>query len=145
VRFPYTETVDEPDGSVWEPLVLVRVIGLYGDVLSVGALDTGSPVTLLPREDKERLGVVIETVREFSGVGGGRVRAEFGIVDLELVSLDRRTSYRWAAWVGFCRRDRALWGHLGFLDHFTTSFDGERKQVSLRPNRTMPGPMPRSP
>ena len=48
-------------------------------------------------------------------------------------------SVKWSASVGFTTtRTRAIWGHAGFLNYFTATFDGRRKSVRLDPNDTFP-------
>lgn len=139
MRFPYREVPGEVPGEVeYEPHLVVRAIGPVGDRLFSGIIDTGSPYTLLPYRYLDEMKVQVLETRRLGVANRTGMTAHFGILDLELTSLDRLQSYRWPAWVGFCRRDGAIWGHLGFLDHFTASFDGEGKRVSLRPNRTMP-------
>lgn len=84
-----------------------------------------------------RLGVPRGERFELTGAVGSPFAAWMGRIDLELGR--GRTSHRWAARVGFVpRRDQALWGHVGFLDHFSATFDGLRKRVTLRPNGTFP-------
>jgi hypothetical protein len=64
-----------------------------------------------------------------------------GALDLELRS--GPSSYQWSARVGSAPRadNLALLGHAGFLDHFSVTFDGLRKRVTLKPNGTFPAPV----
>jgi len=145
VKFYYlqeeVEPLPEESGPqyVSEPVITVRVVGPGGTWLIPGLLDTGAAETILPLRYLDRLGVSKGPRYRLAGAGGTGFSAWLGMVDLELAR--GRTSYRWSARVGFvARRDRALWGHAGFLDHFTATFDGSRKRVTLRPNGTFPAP-----
>jgi hypothetical protein len=145
VRFDYLlSEVDPLPGEegpqyVSEPVITLRVIGPAGAWLIPGLLDTGAAETLIPSRYLDRLGVPRGPRYELAGAGGVGFPAWLGVVDLELGR--GRTPYRWSARVGFMpRRDRALWGHAGFLDHLTATFDGLRKRVTLRPNGTFPAP-----
>ncbi|HEU5118115.1 MAG TPA: hypothetical protein VFT74_15955 [Isosphaeraceae bacterium] len=147
MRFDYIEEhVDPLPGEVGQqiiyvPQILVRVTGPAGTWLIPGILDTGSAETLLPRRYLERLGLDVGPRYNLTGAGGQEFPAWLGQVDLELFQ-GRRTHYRWSARVGFVvGRDRALWGHAGFLDHFTARFDGLEKVVDLRSNGTFPPPI----
>jgi hypothetical protein len=61
-------------------------------------------------------------------------------VDLELRS--GRVSHAWSALVGFAaRRQRGLWGQMGFLEHFVATFDTPGRLLTLRPNGTFPPPL----
>ena len=71
----------------------------------------------------------------------GSVDVLIGSLDIELRS--KRAKARWSAQVGFVPRadNIALLGHVGFLDHFSATFDGLRKRVTLKPNGTFPAPV----
>jgi hypothetical protein len=143
VRFDYAER--EVDPLPWEsglqviqePIILVRFIGPQRTYLIRGLLDTGASMTLLPRSCLTKLGLM-PGERMRLRTASGEHEVWLGALDLELRS--RRTTHRWSARVGFVPRvdSLALLGHMGFLDHFSVTFDGLRKCVTLRPNGTFP-------
>jgi hypothetical protein len=144
VRFEYREIeVDPLPGEIGlqtidEPAITVRVVGPSGEGWMIpGVLDTGAAMTLLPIDYMVRLGVEKGPRFELGG-GGVRFPAWLGRVDLELSR--GRASHQWSARVGFTMRRTALWGRAGFLDHFTATFNGLRRSVTLRPNGTAPAP-----
>jgi hypothetical protein len=50
--------------------------------------------------------------------------------------------YVWSALIGFSAvHERALWGQLGFLEHFLATFNTRRHVLTLRPNGTFPTPL----
>ena len=145
MRFDYAERKVDPlpweSGLqvIQEPIIPVRFVGPLRTYIIRGLLDTGASMTLLPRSYLTKLGLVPgERVRLRTAAGGHDVW--LGALDMELRS--GRTTYRWSARVGFIPRvdNVALLGHMGFLDHFSVTFDGLRKRATLRPNGTFPVP-----
>ena len=146
VRFDYAER--EVDPLPWEsglqvikePIIPVRFIGPLRTYLIRGLLDTGASMTLLPRLYLTKLGLVPGERARLRTASGG-LDIWVGGLDLELRS--GRTIHRWSTRVGFIPRadNAALLGHGGFLDHFSATFDGLHKRVTLRPNGTFPAPV----
>ena len=98
-------------------------------------------MTLVPRLYFQKLGMsVAQSERVRLRTASGAIDVLLGALDMELRS--GSSSYRWSAQVGFAPRadNLALLSHAGFLDHFSVTFDGLRKRVTLKPNRTFPAP-----
>jgi hypothetical protein len=143
MRFPYqsypVRGVAAHLALVHRPALPIRVIGPAGDALAFGLVDTGADDVLLPDRFIEPLGVAIHPEHVTIGAfGGGAVSVRFGTVDLELRR--RGAVLRWSARVAFHAGGRALLGHAGFLEHFTATFNGRRRHVTLTPNGTAPPP-----
>ncbi len=122
---------------VYRPMVPVRIIGPSGEHELPGLADTGADDVLLPDVLIEELGVVIAP-GDRAAVGtfdGGVSIVRYGWVDLEL------PGYRWSAKVGFHANYKVLLGNSGFLQHFTASFNGQRRYLNLTPNGTAPTPI----
>jgi len=146
VKFAYMEHAVDPrpgeEGpqSVYEPLISVRVIGPAGVCVIRGLLDTGSTDTLVPMQFLDWLGVEKGPRFNLRAAGGSSFPAWLGNVDLELK--DGVKVHRWSAHVGFTPfRKNAIWGHAGFLDYFTATFNGRKRSVSLQPNNTFTLPI----
>ena len=148
MRFDYSEReVDPLPGEfglqvIHEPIVLVRFIGPSRAYLIRGLLDTGASMTLVPRFYFQKLGMsVARAERVRLRTASGAVDVLLGTLDLELRS--GPSSYQWSAQIGFVPRadNLSLLGHAGFLDHFSATFDGLRKRVTLKPNGTFPTPV----
>jgi Aspartyl protease len=148
VRFDYAEReVDPLPGEfgvqiIHEPIIVVRFIGPRQTYLILGLLDTGASMTLVPRSYFHKLGMsAAPTERVRVRTVSGSVDVLLGALDLELRS--DRVKYRWSAQVGFVPRadNLALLGHAGFLDHFSATFDGLRKRVTLKLKGTFPAPV----
>ncbi len=122
---------------IHEPIIPIRFIGPERTYIIRGLLDTGASMTLLPRSYLTKLGLRPGDRSKFR-TASGQHDVWLGALDLELRS--GRASYRWSARVGFIPRvdNLARLGHLGFLDHFSVTFDGLRKRVTIRPNGTFP-------
>jgi hypothetical protein len=117
-------------------VIPVRVIGPSGDDNLLGLADTGADDTLLPDVLIGPLGAVITPGDQavIVGIDGGTTVVRYARVDLEL------PGYRWSARVGFHASFSTMLGHTGFLDHFTATFNGKRRQMTLTPNGTAPAP-----
>jgi hypothetical protein len=122
--------------QVHRPVISIRVIGPNGDDVLMGLADTGADDTLLPDFLIGALGVAIVPGDQASivGIDGGTTVVRYGTVDLEL------PGYRWSARVGFHARFNAILGHVGFLDHFTATFNARRRHLTLTPNGSAPAP-----
>jgi hypothetical protein len=141
MRFPYQSYPVRGAGTtrsvlVHRPVFPVHVIGLKGDANLMGLADTGADDTLLLDSLIGPLGVVIAPGDQavIVGIDGGMTVVRYGTVDLEL------PGYRWSARVGFHASFRTVFGHVGFLDYFTATFNGRRRYVTLTPNATAPAP-----
>jgi hypothetical protein len=72
-----------------------------------------------------------------TGFRGDLKQAEYGGVNLQIRIKDRLA--RWLAIVVFDpKREEALWGLAGFLEHFRVTFDGPGKHFTVR----FPAPAP---
>jgi len=149
VRFPYREfrvsnALPDVPGQ-FRPSILARVVGLSGDMLLYGLLDTGSELTLFDLSLIDLLDVHIKPGDYETGVSvsGQHFRIYYGVVDIELANSRRTTVYRWHARVGFMKRrtgEGAIFGHEGFLQYFCASFHGPKLHVNLVPRVSLPLP-----
>ena len=122
------------------PVILARVSGPLGTYLVQGLVDTGAQETLLPLQYLNHLGVVRGERYLLASANRTPIYAWLGAVDFEQAR--GRTTYRWSARVGFTpRRNIAIFGQAGFLDHFTAIFDGLHHRLTLQPNGTFPAPI----
>jgi hypothetical protein len=145
MRFPYQAYPVRGIGAahiavVYRPMVPIRVIGPAGEGFAYGLADSGADETMLPDNFIEPLGVIVRPGDHANivAIDGGSVPVRYGMVDLEL----RRHGvlYHWSARVAFHAGARSILGHAGFLDHFTATFNGRRRHVTLTPNGTAPAP-----
>ena len=144
MNFAYTKyeiqpSSTNPSGIIHRPEVMLRVIGESGDAHLMALLDTGADECVLPFSVGEAVGARLspnETILA-SGVGGDLLELVPGDLKFELVSGEE--SYRWQIRVGFARFENpedecALLGHVGALELFTATFDGENHRGTLVPN-----------
>lgn len=99
-------------------------------------IDTGADDVLIPEYLGVKLGFLFpETDKVRLGGLQGSVRASARRINLLIT--DGETPLIWSARVWFHdgRPDRVLLGHLGFLEHFTATFDGRGHRVSLQRGR----------
>jgi hypothetical protein len=113
-------------------VIPVRVNGPNCDDDLDALVDTGADDILLP---DYLIGVVVVPGDQTVILGiGGSVVVRYGTVDLEL------PGYGWSARVGFHPGVRAVLGHAGFLEYFTATFNGRRRDLTLTPNGAAPAP-----
>lgn len=137
--FPYRAYDVEPTPSrprtsvIYRPVIPIRLIGLAGDAVVLGLLDTGADETVLPAFLIKQLGIDVKPNRQatFRGVGGQLVTITFGTVAVEVSQ--GTASHRWETACGFLDRPTsAILGHRAFLENFAVTFEGQRREVSLQ-------------
>lgn len=139
MKFPYHRyevqpTPWFPDGFVYRPMALLRVVSGLRDTTIVGLVDTGADETVLPDFLVSALGVEVDVRKTgtFRGVGGQTVRGVFGEVALEL--RQGRQSRRWETTVAFVSGPTvAILGRHGFLEYFRATFDDRKRELTLAP------------
>ena len=147
MRFAYCayDAGDRPDdksGVILRPALKVLVIGASGtrEVPIWGRIDAGSDDCILPFSIADEIKPIWHAgrwlVTDFQGKPS---ETQYGSVYLRIRLKD--SLVRWPAIVAFDRkRDEALWGLTGFLEHFRLTLDGPQKHFTVRlPAPTPPG------
>jgi hypothetical protein len=118
---------------VHRPVIPFRVIGPSGPVELMALVDTGADDTLVREYLVGPLGVAIHPADQvaITGMGGALTIVRFATVELELSRSGR--TYRWSTRIGFYPGLKPILGHLGFLEHFTATFNGRQRQLTLQP------------
>ena len=145
MRFPYLKYPVPGLGavfvtSIYRPTIPIRVFGPLGEGLAQGLVDTGADDTILPDRFIQPLGVKLDPhdVSKVRGISGGAMPLRYGTIELEIGR--HGDSYRWSAKIAFYPGSRAILGYFGFLEHFTATFNGLRRHVTLTPNGTATAP-----
>jgi hypothetical protein len=142
--FPYVRHLVErssaiPSGEVARPEIGIRIIGPSNIVEVNGLIDTGADQVFLALPLAKMLGVEIhaDELEGAESAGGQQMKMWPGKVELEIV--DDGHSYRWLIEAGFIEGEDYLapvyLGHVGFLENFQTTFDGDAQTVELIANR----------
>ncbi len=133
-----------PSGFVYEPRVPLVVIGPNGITQWAALVDTGANHCVLPATDAEVLGISLDDADQVvaSGFAGDELPISLATVDLH-VSHDGQ-SFQWSAIVGFApfkqpEDELAILGHIGCLDYFRATFDGDAHELDLVPTPQFPG------
>ncbi len=124
---------------VLRPLLPILIFGQQDAGLYTALVDTGSDSTFIPRSVADDLQIPIQpcTGPPPAAFGGGRIDTFFADVELQLS--DGEDDCRWTARaLFFDANETVILGHLGFLSHFTATFDGEAGTLDLTPNATLP-------
>lgn len=150
MKFPYRRygVVVAPGTSVlMRPEVPLRVIGDSGDVFCWALVDTGADHSIIPQSFAAQIGVNLDASDEadegiVSGFAGGQARVRFAEVTLQLGRAGQ--TVQWTATVGFVEFEQpedevTILGHIGCLEFFRSTFDGETKEVELVPTPAFPG------
>lgn len=143
MRFPYRSyrvqlDANSPPALIYRPVVPVLLHGPHGVEAVNALLDSGADYTLFPIAVGEAAGVNIDYSRpgRVGGVGGSSISVYPATVELEFKASSE--SYRWPAVVRFGTQDSILLGHLGCLEFFIATFDGDLHTVELLPNQQFP-------
>lgn len=141
--YPADPTPASPSDTSYRPTVLVRVIGRSGTLNLWGIADTGAEECLLPDSVREAIAPAVRPGASGLVVtaGGRPLRVTYGTVDLEIPGAKR--TLRWRATVAFTegRDEEALWGYAGFLEHFSATFNGRERHLTLRARGPLPEPI----
>ena len=148
MKAPYQRYVVEASpllgrGEVYRPEVEIDVTGGNGHASFLALVDTGADATLLPRAIGEAIGAEIDDGRRSyaAGIGSRRLGVAPGRVELEM--RQGREHYRWLATVGFADFSNAedqvaILGHAGCLEFLIATFDGEARELTLKPSGHAP-------
>ena len=121
---------------ILRPEIPIRVTGPLASVLLRALVDTGADNTVLPQSVADHCGVEL-VAGQGPGLelfGGQKIVTLFGDVDLELQ--EGSETIRWQTRVQFfdfpSPEDESLvFGHAGFLDFFSATFDGQLGELTL--------------
>lgn len=143
-KYDVDPTPTSPRGEVYRPQVVLRLSGPAGDLFLLALVDTGADETIVPYSVADQIGIQVDDQRRnrAGGITGQHLELLAGQVELEIIGSDQ--SFRWSGPVSFAKFESpddecAILGHVGTLRYFTATFDGERQQGTLTPNRIFPG------
>jgi predicted aspartyl protease len=148
MKFPYREYLSTIPGSsdfrlILRPVISIGITGANGDARWDALVDTGADETLLPLPLAKLLGVSLDAdlTSEAAGITGERLSIHYGDVEFRIVG--DGVSIKWLTTVGFVdfgtNADQVIiLGHGGCLDYFTANFNGEKSELELIPNATLP-------
>src|SRR3989344_3423161 len=129
--------------TIYRPEILVRVFGPDTSKSFQALVDSGSDVTIFPYATADALGVIPDRklTRQVKSASGHAVEVFMGEITLEL--RQGQDYYHWTTAIGFASvtgsmHEGALLGHEGFLEYFTATFDGKKRELSLKPNSRLP-------
>lgn len=130
-----------PVGEIARPEIPIRVRGPQGSIEITALIDTGADHVFLSVHLAELLGVEIDESPAESAAGAGGNELKIWPGDVEIEIWQAAEAYRWRVPVGFIESGEdlaaAYLGHLGFLEHFTATFDYVEQTVELLPKATI--------
>ena len=124
---------------ILRPVITIRIAGPKSEARWDALVDTGADETLLPLSLAELLGV--ERDREATslaaGISGDKLTIHYGDVKLQIATGNEEIT--WRSTVGFVDfggsdQEVIVLGHLGCLDFFTATFNGELAELEMLPN-----------
>jgi hypothetical protein len=125
------------------PKVFVTFHGPKGRRSFYAVVDTGSRRCVLPLAIARKLGVDINKSDppdgKITGFNGATEPYWLGSMPVRLSDGD--AAYTWTVEIAFADAipDRAVLGGIDFLEFFTTTFEGDSRRLSFRPNKNYPG------
>ena len=149
MRFAYRPLPAEPSPAdpavlIYQPELLVWVEAARQPFPVRGILDTGSVECILPAMIGGYVGAWKCGQGKVVTASGAEIDVDYGRVFLQIVLDKGKTTQiiRWHTVVAFSadrgEDDGALWGNVGFLEHFRVTFDGPARHFTIR----MPGHPP---
>lgn len=130
-------------GRLYQPKVWIVLVGSQGEYRLKAIVDTGSDQTILPILDIEEFtGIRID--RKIKASVRGISHHQSGLFlgrNCQFRLSDDKESFQWSATVWFSDDDSSppILGHSGFLEYFTATFDGFKKELELLPNKNFRG------
>jgi hypothetical protein len=139
-RFRLRTVLPYPRGPMYcpRPAVPLKVIGPSGSTQRVAMVDSGADSSVFPTSIAILLEVDLAKAYLGSavGVGTGSVGVRYARVILELD--DGQSSCRWRTYVGFAPVRHALFGVIGGLEYFKSTFDYAAQELALLPQANLP-------
>ena len=143
MRFAYRPYFVEPSPAdpaetVYQPGLTVQVEGGRQSFPTLGILDTGSVECILPATIGGYVGAWTCGKGKVVTASGAEIDVDYGRVLLQIVLDKGKTTQviRWHTVVAFSadrgEDDGALWGNVGFLEHFRVTFDGPARHFTIR-------------
>ena len=130
-------------GQVQRPKAIIDValLGPTKTILRQSLLDTGADDTVFSLSVANQAGIDLTGAPTMTCAGVGGLPYTVSYVQVPLRISDGKEFREWQAWVGFtsASMNRPLMGYAGFLQFFTATFYGDRKQVELAINADYPG------
>jgi predicted aspartyl protease len=144
MKFSYREYISQFPGTsdfrlILRPVITVRIAGPKSEARWDALVDTGADETLLPLSLAELLGVELdrEATSLAAGISGDKLTIHYGDVKLQIAVGNKEIT--WRSTVGFVEfgssdEEVIVLGHLGCLDFFTATFNGELAELEMLPN-----------
>ena len=133
-----------PEGYVYRPEVLLRIIGTTGQKYLTALVDSGADESVFPISVADVVGAELD--RDASSDAAGITGQPLDLIpaEIELELIHSNESYRWKTLASFATldtadNDTALLGHANCLEFFRITFDGDLRIVELLPNDKFPG------
>lgn len=98
-------------------------------------IDSGADYNIFPGALANTIDLTFDEkyVREFSGLGGAKIKAYGTDVDLEIGGVRFKTKVYFSP--DLPKSGRAVLGQIGFFDHFRVKFEYDIKNIELTPVR----------
>jgi hypothetical protein len=131
-------------GGRWvrpRPIVAVTLIGPADSRPHDALLDTGGDETIFPDKLASKIGIDLANAPagQIHRIGAAVIDVRYAEVTLRLADNNERRE--WNAWIAFARQKLpySVLGFAGCLQFFTSTFHGDREEVTLEVNSLYPG------
>jgi len=131
-NFKYKPVVLKRGSKIYRPLIPITINGKEAfDALAV--LDSGSDITILPKEIAEELGVDFKGDNEISGIGGSPLKAKEGKINITFGKGIEIYRFDIPVLVPTEKENLSLIiGRLGFFNQFRITFDESQKRIEFK-------------
>ncbi len=115
---------------VKRPLIPITFEGNENKINIIGVLDTGSDISIIPREIAEVLGIEPKIENEISGIGGEKVKADQGKLTVVFGKGREEYAFEIPVLVPKNNWDQVIIGRMGFFEQFKITFnESEEKMI----------------
>jgi hypothetical protein len=131
-HFKYKPILLKSGVRFYRPLIPLTINGKETfDTLAI--LDSGSDITILPKEIAEELGVILEGENEISGISGNALKSREGKINITFGKNREFYNFEVPVLVPTEKDNLSLIiGRIGFFNQFKITFDESNKRIEFK-------------
>jgi len=130
-HFKYKPVILKSGSKIYRPMIPLRIKAKESfDALAI--LDSGSDITIIPKEIAEVIGVDYKNDNSISGISGFPIRAKEGKVSIEFGKGREIYIFEIPVLVPEKENLAVIIGRLGFFEQFKITFDESQKRIEFK-------------
>ncbi|MEK6860165.1 MAG: hypothetical protein AABX54_05115 [Nanoarchaeota archaeon] len=130
-HFKYKPAILKSGSKIYRPMIPLRIKAKESfDALAI--LDSGSDITIIPKEIAEVIRVDYKNDNSISGISGFPIRAKEGKVNIEFGKGREIYIFEIPVLVPEKENLAVIIGRLGFFEQFKITFDESKKRIEFK-------------